>query len=251
MEKRAEITTQKIVFLIILITSFAIILFLLFRLNIGETSNKEICHNSVILKSKGGVFTGKLDCKVNYLCISGGGKCEDISPTATVKVDLNNKEEIMKAIADEMVDCWWMFGEGELDYMGGSFLGNTACAVCSIVKFDKKIQEEYPEGITYEEFLNNLSKSMNEKETYLHYLYDVYTIDEFIKKFEAIKTDYDSKTISLEEKYMIRTGQVQEWVGGSLWKWIAGDEEVNNLVPYFFNVNEIPNPQCDEFITKA
>ena len=89
--KKGELTTQQIVILIVVITSFVIILFLLFRLNLGETSNKEICHNSVVLKSKGKGFIGKLDCKTSYVCISGGGDCEDISPSATIKIDLSKQ----------------------------------------------------------------------------------------------------------------------------------------------------------------
>ena len=52
MNKKGELTTHQLVGLIILIVSFAVILFLLFRLNLGETTNKEICHNSVIMKGK-------------------------------------------------------------------------------------------------------------------------------------------------------------------------------------------------------
>ncbi|GAI04522.1 unnamed protein product, partial [marine sediment metagenome] len=191
--KKSEITTKQIVTLIILIVSFVIILFLLFRLNLGRATDKEICHNSVVLKSAGKGLVGQLDCKTNYLCISGGGDCEGINPTTTIKVNRENKEEIMKAIADEMADCWWMFGEGELDYMRGNFLGNTACASCSIVKFDNKIQESQEEGITYEEFMEflaNETKSKNEKDTYLYYLYGVSSIDQVLEKYGVIKNDF-------------------------------------------------------------
>ena len=138
--KNAEITTQQIVILIILVTSFVIILFFIFKLNLGSESQKDICHNSVVLKGKSIVVSEALDCRTNYLCISGGGKCEGINPTETVKVNPNNKGEIMKAIASEMADCWWMFGEGKLDYLSigdKNALSETSCAICSIVKFDK------------------------------------------------------------------------------------------------------------------
>ena len=48
---RAELTTQQIVGLIILIISFVIILYFIFALNLGETTDKEICHNSVALRA--------------------------------------------------------------------------------------------------------------------------------------------------------------------------------------------------------
>lgn len=255
--KKAEITTRQIVTLIILIVSFAIILFLLFRLNLGRASDKEICHNSVVLKSAGKGLVGQLDCKTHYLCISGGGNCEGINPTTTVKVDSENKEEIMKAIADEMADCWWMFGEGELDYMRGNFLGNTACAICSIVKFDNKIQESQEEGITYEEFIKflaNRTKSENEEDTYLHYLYDVYSINGLLEKYGTIKNDYElKKSISLKDKYMIRTGQIKPGFISKLdlFNLFKGPQEEIYIVPYFFDMNNIPEPECNEFITKS
>lgn len=260
--KKGEITTKQIVTLIILIVSFVIILFLLFRLNLGRATDKEICHNSVVLKSAGKGLVGQLDCKTNYLCISGGNDCEGISPTETVKINLNKeddviKKEIMKVIADEMADCWWMFGEGELDYMRGNFLGNTACAICSIVKFDNKIQESQEEGITYEEFMEflaNETKSKNEKNTYLYYLYGVSSIDGVLEKYSVIKNDYElKKKISLKDKYMIRTGQVKPGFISKLdlFNLFKGAQEEIYIVPYFFDMNNIPEPECDEFITKA
>ena len=255
--KKAEITTKQIVTLIILIVSFVIILFLLFRLNLGRETDKEICHNSVVLKSAGKGLVGQLDCKTNYLCISGGEDCEGINPTTTLKVNPDNKEEIMKAIADEMADCWWMFGEGELDYMRGNFLGNTACAICSIVKFDNKIQESQEGGITYEEFMGflaNKTRNKNEKDTYLYYLYGVSSIDGVLEKYGVIKNDYElNKSISLKDKYMIRTGQVKPGFISrlDLFNLFKGPQEEIYIVPYFFDMNNIPEPECDEFVTKA
>ena len=48
--KKGEMTTQQIVLLIILIASFAVILGFLFKLNFGAESEKDICHNSVVLR---------------------------------------------------------------------------------------------------------------------------------------------------------------------------------------------------------
>ncbi len=250
--KRGEITTQQLVIIIILIVSFVIILFLLFRLNLGTTSDKEICHNSVVLKSKSASIVGELDCKTNYLCISGGGKCEGINPTETVKVDPENKEEIIKAMADEMADCWWMFGEGKLDYIDiKAFEKETACAICSIVKFDDKIQEAQEEGITYEEFLNNLTNQIEDRdETYIHYFFDVYTIENLLDKDKVIKKDYQTRTISLKDRYMIRTGETKRSIAGRILRlWIG--EEIKYIPPYFFETNRVIEPECEDFVTKA
>ncbi len=252
MKRKGEITSHQLVIIIILIVSFVVILFLLFRLNPGETNNKEICHNSVILKSTGKGLAGQLNCKTNYLCISGGGECEGINPTATVEVNPDNKREIMKAIADEMTACWWMFGEGELDYIDvTAFDKNTACALCSIVKFDEKIQEVQEEGITYEEFLNYLTNKVEDKdETYLHYFYNVYTIEDLLDKDEVMKEDYQTRTISLTDRYMIRTGETKRSIAGRILRLGIG-EEIKYIPPYFFETSRDIEPECDKFVTKS
>ena len=215
--KKGELTTKKLVTIIVLITSFVIILFLLFRLDLGAMTDKEICHNSVVLKSKAKGFVGELDCKTNYVCISGGGKCEDINPTETIKISLKGedeiiKQEIMKVIADEMADCWWMFGEGELNYQGlwksaTEFLpwSKYHCAVCSTVKFDEKIINSEISEITYGEFYDFLedAKKSNTK-TYLKYLYNVFDVNS-VQELNK-KMDIDNEKISLNEKYVIVTG---------------------------------------------
>ncbi len=248
--KKGELTTQQIVILIIVITSFVIILFLLFRLNLGETSNKEICHNSVVLKSKGEGLVGKLDCKTNYVCISGGGDCEDISPTATIKIDLskpNAKNETMKAIADEMADCWWMFGEGELNYVGATIGGGTNCAICSIVKFDNKILEK-DYKISYREFygyLNSISKDATK--TYFTYLYNSYDVEKFQNEVSYLKIDLDKDFILNNEKYAVLTGVKK----GAVWGAVIGDIFI---YPYYLQSDEMSSKleeKCDDVITKA
>src|SRR3989344_4486096 len=86
--RKAELTTTQLVVLIVLIVSFIIILFLIFRLNPGEQSDKEICHNSVILKSRTAGVAGSLDCKTNYLCVSGNGDCEGFTASAKSEIIL-------------------------------------------------------------------------------------------------------------------------------------------------------------------
>ena len=90
--KKGEITTQQIVMLVILVISFSVILFLMFRLNLGETTNDEICHNSVLLQ-KSTLKKGPLDCRTNYMCVSAEEDCEDFNYDK--KVDVGNKNEAM------------------------------------------------------------------------------------------------------------------------------------------------------------
>jgi hypothetical protein len=275
--KRGELTTQQIVGLIILITSFAVILFFFFRLNLGETTNKEICHNSVVLAGKGTLSKiatggGSLDCRTSYVCISGGGKCEGINPTETKKINMNPKlvkdkskddlikEQVMKAIADEMVDCWWMFGEGKIDYIGGtSFTGEKSCSICSMVVFDKNIENQ---EISYNYFYNYLrtTKKDNSK-TYLNYLFGVDDVD-------GLGKGYLSNEFDFSKEYFISTALGKESVFESYWT-IPGlsiktikyftkdgkeiDSKVGALPPTILEAKKenYKKIDCNEFITKA
>ena len=138
--KKAELTTTQLVTTIILIVSFIIILFLIFRLNPGEQSNKEICRNSVVLRANAILRVGvggDLDCRTNYLCISGGDECKSFT-SAKVEIDLDGKDdekEVMEVIAKEMADCWYMFGEGKVNY-GEYQSPSVKYALCSFIYFD-------------------------------------------------------------------------------------------------------------------
>ena len=246
-DKKAELTTQQIVILIVLITSFVVILFFLFRLNLQEETQKEICHNSVVLKGKSISGFGKLDCRTNYLCVSGGGECEGINPTQTIKVNSNDKEAIMKIIADEMADCWWMFGEGDVNYGDGTS-SEVYCTLCSILKFDNKIQEEFKE-ISYtdlHDYLIKLQKSSSQ--TYLQYLYEVNRID-LLGKSNLFKDEQNininEAKILTNEKYSVITG-----IDNNLGTDKTNKDEI--LKTYLINSKEISSrTQCDKFITKA
>ena len=179
--KKGELTTQQLVTIIILIASFVIILFLLYRLNLGQTTDKEICRNSVFDQQQS-LTAGPLNCKTNYLCISGGDKCTAISQTSEASIDTSPndvgkiKNQTFEALAKEMSDCWWEFGEGKVDYVKGAFSHNVVCAVCTISGFDDKVQKKLP-SFTYSEFYNYLQTTKKtESQTYLQYLYAVNSI---------------------------------------------------------------------------
>ena len=258
--RKGELTTQQIVGLIILIVSFAVILILIFKLNLGEETNKEICHNSVLLKDKS-VIGGELDCRTSYVCISGGGECEGINPTETIEIDLNQepdkiKNDTMKAIAEEMADCWWMFGEGKVDYIGGiHFTGNKACALCSKISFDEKIindgglGDEIPYEDFYKDFLDKESK--DKTQTYLEYL----DIDDV----EKIGGSYLDNKINFENNYYILTGIRDKGALGFFdfpdlpefgVSFEKGEKEFRRHLQVSI-FEQISEAGCSEFVTKA
>ncbi|MBM3228294.1 hypothetical protein FJZ20_00175 [Candidatus Pacearchaeota archaeon] len=240
--KKGELTTKQLVIIIVLIVSFIIILFLLYRLNLGETTNKQICHNSVVLKAKSAGLAGPLDCRTNYLCISGGKECKEITPTSTVKISSKNEEdikkEIMKALADEMSDCWWMFGEGEITYANTALTQRTSCALCSIVEFDEILKTTT--SISYAEFYDYLSKTpKTTSETYLQYLYALTSSEEF--PFE----EYLNKNLEFDKTYSILTGMERKIIWG-----LFGSSHVPVLI-LEKNKESYETLGCDVFLTKA
>ena len=101
-DKKGELTTQQIVAITILVVSFIVILFLLFRLNLGEETDKELCRNSVLLKSKSILPEGSvsLNCYRSYKCITYDGSCEGLNKPEVVKVE--TKEEIYSDLTNEI-----------------------------------------------------------------------------------------------------------------------------------------------------
>jgi len=234
-----------LVLFIISIAGFIVALILIFRIDLGIVGDKQVCHTSVVFKSTPVLkYIGNFKCKTNYLCISGGGECEGIVPTTTVKVNPSNKEEIMKVIADEMADCWWQFGEGKLDYTGIA-LKYTVCSICAIVEFDKTIREKIPSGITYGKAWDYLSstKMKDNKQTYMQYLYGVDNRNELLNTFKSAKA-YEDVTIFPAKKYAVITGRVAIEI-----PYLISRDMY--LLPALSEISEVSKVGCEEFLTKA
>ena len=180
--KRGELTTQQIVGLVILITSFIVVLFLIFRLNINEESTTELCRNSVALRGKALLKDSvQLNCYRSYKCITQDGTCEGLNNPEVKKVnDLNG---IYKEVANEMADCWFMFGEGKVDYIGSGIVQSNYCSICSQIFFDdslKNVQGAENGEISKDELYNFMSatKIGDGKMTYSEYLFGTNNIQQ-------------------------------------------------------------------------
>ena len=215
MDKKGELTTKKIVIIITLVVSFSIILFFLLRLDLGGTTQEQVCHNSVILKGKAKGLIGKLDCKTEYLCISGGGDCEG----SYDKVNVESKEEVFEIIANEMAECWWMFG-GEHDVEYAPLIDHAKkvatqktfhCPICNSIKF-----KDLGEKVYSSELYDYLAENNYDSRTHLEYLYGVHdradveygvNLDSKMKEKigEYIQTEYDP--FSEVEEYVIVVGR--------------------------------------------
>ncbi len=219
-KKKGEITTQQIVILTILIVSFIVILFLLFRLNLGKQTSVDLCRNSVILKGKSILpkDTIKLDCYRGYKCLTFDGSCEGLNNPEVAKVKTAN--EIYKNLADEMAQCWSMFGEGKVNYVGEDLTKNNYCSICSQIIFDNSLSEinEFSGGkISKDVLYDYLSKTKmsNGKITYAQYIFGTNDIEKL--KSESQKNGVGTfGTIPTGNQFFVVMGITS---GVSSWEW--------------------------------
>ncbi len=217
--KKGEMSTQQIVILIILIISFIVILFFIFRLNLGKQSDSDICHNSVVTRGSGVVPKESipLNCKTAYVCLTKDGTCESMTNPEIKKV--KDETETYSVLAEEMATCWWMFGEGKLNYLSQDLLAqNLYCSICNQIAFDNSMNDLFSGGnIDKNNLYNYLSttKMPDSDKNYLDYLSGV-NAQEIRATLQSSKTDFG--VINLGKQYFIVMGEVSDV---SVLKWIG------------------------------
>ncbi len=221
--KKGELTTQQLVILIILIVSFVVILLFYFRLNFKQGTEKELCHNSVIMRGNSVLSSVKealpLNCNTKYFCITKDGSCEKMNKPKIEKV--KTKEEVYNILAEKMADCWWMFGEGKVNYVAKNFKKKNYCSICSQVAFDDSVLKVkgFEKGqINKDDFYNYLAnkKISNKDITYSEYFFgtkDLNKLKEMALNQKGVGT---FGVMDLNKQYFVLMGITSE-VGG-LWK---------------------------------
>lgn len=225
--KKAELTTQQLVTLIILIVSFAVILFLLFRLDLGKETEAELCHNSVIMRGSAVVpeDTIPLDCSRKYICITKDGSCNSMTKPEIKKVKTDS--DVYKVLADEMANCWWMFGEGKVDYVGKDFFTkDNYCPICSQIAFDESLKDisafslgKLDQNLFYN-YLTN--ENYTSGKTYSEYFFGTNDLDllkQELSKNQSAEVTFG--TIDFSNQYFVVTGITSE-VAGRGWKTFIG-----------------------------
>ena len=138
-----------------MIVGFVIVFYFLFRLNITDTANNEICRLSVLSRATAPESVNTyipLQCTTEKICLSSalfGGKCKEFAGEQNViPVRLSGSEQakadkIEDIIANEMFDCWSMFGEGKLSLFSGGLMKQYSlsqteltCVICSRIAVD-------------------------------------------------------------------------------------------------------------------
>lgn len=245
--KKGEVSTTTIVTVLIIIASFAVLLYFWYQANFGGVANEQVCHNSVVLTALTKNIIGRLNCKTQFVCVSGAGTCGGNSDE-TVKVDTKNKDEVFKTIADKLANCWSTFGEGNVNYVPSDLfkISNTGCALCYDIKFDDKLQTTFPNGITYQELYNYMAVTNmpGTQQTYLYYLYGEDTVDNLLKDYPSAQ-QYATRIIPFNSEYMVVTGEVhadQVLV-------LLGLMKAGPIHPLLMNVNEVSKLGC-KYVTK-
>jgi len=225
--KKAEITTQQIVMLIILIVSFAVILFLIFRLDLASTNKEEICHNSVVMRGNSILpeDTVSLNCHRKYLCITKDGDCTQMTKPVIKKVETS--EEIYNVLAEEMISCWWMFGEGQIDYIGDKVTKKNYCSICSQILFDDSLNklEDVDEKISKDNLYDYMvaTKIKDKEITYSEYLFGTNEINSLKQlALEQYNVQGTFGEIEVGKQYFIVMGITNEVGGVVKWAGLIG-----------------------------
>jgi hypothetical protein len=232
---KGELSTQQIILLIILIVSFVVILFLLLRLNLGGESDKELCHNSVVMRgnSVASDSTFPLKCTRSYVCITEDGDCGGLLKPEKHKV--KTKEEIYDVLANEMADCWWMYGEGTLNYIGDGFTKENYCSICSQVLLHDSLNsiEGIQGKIDQDEFYNYLAVTEIEPgKTYAEYFFGTSDIEGLKRQILSSSENADAVgtfgNLDVGKDFFVITGITSEI--GNTYKWIGAGVAVLALL---------------------
>jgi len=225
-QKKAELTTENIVALIVIIIGFIILLAFLVGFNYKEEVDQFVCKASVLLKTTSKQLTGlksistSLNCHTQYICISKDNKCDKSYSSTNVKT-VSSTDEIYKILSEQLANCWSMFGEGKLDYFNAVDFNlkksTTYCSLCSEIIFDKdlydlkdsnnyfeKDENEKIVGLNQTKFYMYLAKTRigNSEDTYLNYLYGISSFAKVNQELNDL-TLIDSSNPSQNQKILI------------------------------------------------
>lgn len=154
MKKRADLTSTQLIGIILLVIGFVIALFFYFMLSGSASADREVCHESIIMRATIPSLIQAavpLKCKAQKYCITTsliGSDCpEYASERGVSKVKVSTPNDINKFIAQEIISCWSMVGEGKLGLFSSGIAQSIGkadvyptCIICSRIAFDTKVK---------------------------------------------------------------------------------------------------------------
>lgn len=153
-EKKGELTSEQIITIILALIGAGLLIFLYYQLSWSGTIDRQTCHESVVLRGTIDIVQGALQdavplkCKTEKTCVTSGffaGKCREFENSKGItNVKAKSKEQVEKTIAQNVVDCWSMMGEGHLSLFSQTLaktygIGSVypTCVICNRIAFDK------------------------------------------------------------------------------------------------------------------
>lgn len=146
--------------LILILLSIAIIL--LFVINLvpflSKSGDKAVCKNWVNMQSRAKIAGIQLPSLIESPCV-----------TFSDKIQTKTEDKIYKQLAEDMYDCWDMYGAGKIDFFSDWGWENKEnyCIVCNEIEIDKGINKELDID-DFEEYLSNHNPPSH-KESYAQY----------------------------------------------------------------------------------
>jgi hypothetical protein len=219
--KKGELTSKQLITIIILIISFAIIIIFFVSLNLRKTVDTEACRNSVILRGSLplGADTVQLKCKTQDVCLSMGGDDCRVTRKDLVTIKVEDENELTKEMVNLLWDCWWMMGEGKVDYMSSGIGDEEAyCSICNKVYFDDKIKAKYKEegGIPYS-LIYNYMQSAKVPERDESFLFSIYGFNSMagVRQDLLVSHGYDIYEYKIDtevEQVVVTSAIYTDWV---------------------------------------
>ncbi|MCK5603471.1 hypothetical protein KAR91_16420 [Candidatus Pacearchaeota archaeon] len=150
--KKGELMTGQIVGFILLVVSFIILIWIYSNVAFPGMIDETVCHESVVLRATLGAVTGEtgkslapLQCKTKKICL--GGDCEEFDGAENVLnvEQIDDDRDIEKEIAQEMVSCWTMMGEGKVGVFSSDIADQfqvsnveSTCVVCARIAVNEE-----------------------------------------------------------------------------------------------------------------
>lgn len=133
LKNKRAIESEVLIGIIITVLVAAVIFWFLYLHNasFGGIIDREACHQSVLMRSIPTVIGTPLRTSIPLKC-----RTEDII------INFDDEEIIKQRMANAMHDCWWMLGEGKLNFYALGLTRENYCIICSTIDFSGKAENK-------------------------------------------------------------------------------------------------------------
>jgi len=185
--RRAAISINMIIMVILLVFSVAVILFFWSQFDWKSDIDKEACHTSVVLRHssniKGSVqaLPIPLKCKTEKICFTSGlfQNCDNqFAGEKYEKINIGGDETKLKEELSKLsYECWDMLGRGLLEYHPRVWgWDKNYCSPCSRIAFSDELHASVP-SISYKELYKHMAENKVPNPdldmSYLRFLYGI------------------------------------------------------------------------------